>query len=413
VPVPADLSAVKVVVDPGPAAPAEASNPGGFGDAGAVILHFAAPLTAQISFPPPATPPAGPARTRTATALPRSAKTTGSSSWALWLAVVLIAGAAVGVAVAYRRRRQAWLPVRPVVWPPTALPAATATLLLRSPPRALPPAPPAERAQPDCEPREIETGGDQPDDAMATAGPPARPELVLRLVGPFEVDGLRRPIRRRSVRRLLACLAMTLDRPRSADALAMAISDHPDRDPKPQSLHSYASILRQALPPGLLPDASPQGGYRLDAAGLVVDWAAIAAVADEPPTDSGWAERARAALELVRGEPLAGWSWEGVEPAVRLMRAGIEHVARGLADVLLRAGDPAGAEWAVTRGLAGAPGSVGLWQDRFDAAAGGSGYGLERAWTDAQTALRADAALLAAHYKQLRRRLDQQPTATA
>jgi hypothetical protein len=234
--------------------------------------------------------------------------------------------------------------------------------------------------------------------------------LIVRVLGPLEVDGLVKPIRRRSVRRLLVVLAITPERPMGADELAMAISDHPDRDPKTASLQSYASILRSSLADGLLPDATTDG-YRLDHGAIAVDWLAVAAIASEVPRQTGWEERAAGALELVRGPPLTGGSWEGVEPAVRSMQATIEHLARDLAAHLIAEGNPVRAEWAAAKGLAAVAGSVGLWQERLDAAAAGSGYGLERAWTDARAVLGADAALLSARYQHLRQTVADRPAA--
>ncbi len=111
-----------------------------------------------------------------------------------------------------------------------------------------------------------------------------------------------------------------------ADELAMVISDSPDRDPKPASLHSYASILRSSLPAEVLPDASSDG-YRLDHSKVTVDWLAVAAVDAENRDTPGWEERAADAVGLVRGEPLAGGAWEGVAPLVRYMQATVERVA--------------------------------------------------------------------------------------
>ena len=147
-------------------------------------------------------------------------------------------------------------------------------------------------------------------------------------------------------------------------------------------MYSYTSILRGALPEGALPDAGEQGGYHLDPAVFVVDWAATRRLSDEPADRPGWADRARAALELVRGQPLAGGSWEGIEPMVRLMRGRVEHLARRLVAHLLSEQDAPGADWAAT-------GPSSPWRGRSgcgrtdQAAAAGSGRGVAGVWAEA------------------------------
>jgi hypothetical protein len=225
----------------------------------------------------------------------------------------------------------------------------------------------------------------------------------VRILGPREVEGLRRPIRRQSVGRLLVCLAVAPERPRPAEELAAAIADDPDRQPKTASLHSYASLLRTGLPEAMLPDAA--AGYQLDRARLHVDWLAYTDLTGQADrTDGAEATELRlAALALVRGRPLAGGRWEGIEAACRHIEATVESTAHTAARSLLDTGEAARAEWAISQGLRNLPESPRLWEDRLAAAAAGSGYGLERAWADAQTVLGADAGLIATTYQTLRR----------
>lgn len=398
--VPADITSVKVSVTV-TSVSVQASTDAGVSSQ-TVTLHFASPLTAQVSLPPPAefAATATPGRSSGPPAAPAQRRGSKSGSgWPIALAVLAAIVLAAGGATLYRRRGPVILAARPVRWPPAELPAATALLLERGPAGTLLP------------------GRDDPTVAADTpdAGPPspaqAGPALMIRALGPLEVDGLVKPIRRQSVRRLLVALALSPERPLGADELGMIISDHPDRDPKPKSVHSFASILRGHLPKWVFPAAGADG-YRLDPTKVTVDWFVVAAVAGQTSDGPGWAEQATAALELVRGRPLEGGSWEGIEPVVRTMAARVEDLARRLAVLLLRQSDAAGAERAVSRGLAAAPGSVGLWQDRLDAAAAGSGYGLERAWADARASLGPDAGMLAAHYQQLSQSRHADPTAS-
>ena len=390
--IPADTTSVEVTVTL-TTLPVQVGNPNPLVNQDAT-LHFAAPLTAEITLPPAPTmgapaSAAGPARPASGSALP------------VVLAVVAFLVMTVLAATLYwSRRRRLFLPARPVTWPPVGLPPASALLLDRGPMGALP-------AAPDAPPNPT-----VPIDDVGSVAPGPAPALAVNAFGPLGVEGLVQPIQRKSVRRLLVALALIPERPLSADELGLIISDRPERrDPKTQSVNSYASILRRSLPAGVLPDAGA-GGYRLDPDRVVVDWHVVDAVAAQPSDSPGWAGRADAALDLVRGRPLEGGSWEGIEPVVRVMIARVDDLGHRLAGMLLADGDAAGAERAVKRGLVAAVGSVRLWQDRLDAAAGGSGYGLERAWDDARALLGADAGLLASHYQQLRRNREDDPTAT-
>lgn len=391
--VPADIASAKVTVNL-PAASPITANVGNQDGNQAVKVSFANPVSTEISFPAAWNP-----QNQAITIVPQPpgpARKNGSFPW-IALLIPLLAIALAG-ALFFGRRRRAWMLPRELAWPPRALPPATTALLMRAPPLALPGGP-------------SPTNDGEPPPGDAGAAP--TPSLVIRLLGDVEIEGLRRTVRRSSVRRLLICLALSPERPLSTEELAMAISDHPDREPKVNSTQSYASILRGCLPPGLLPAADALDGYQLDATRIVVDWVVLHSVVNESPDSLGWAERARGALGLIRGKPLAGRSWEGIEPMLRIVNARVDQLARGLASQLIAAGDAAGAEWTVAQGLLVVPKSVGLWEDRLTAAAKGSGYGLERAWTDAQSELGPDAALLAGHYQRLRRSLGEQPAPTA
>lgn len=400
--IPADTTSVKVSVDL-TTLPVQVDNPDALTRQD-VTLDFAAPLDTEVALPPApvmGTPAwaANPARPATTAPGHRSRSASGSALAVLLAVVALLLMAVLSGAVHWSRRR-AFLPARPVTWPPAGLAPARALLLDRGPMGALPAAPraPSDPTVPIDHARSVPAG-------------PA-PALAINAFGLFGAEGLVRPIRRKSVRRLFIALVLNRERPLSADELGLIISDRPERrDPKTKSVNSYASILRRSLPPGILPDAGADG-YQLDPERVVVDWHVVAAVAAQPSDSPGSAGRADAALDLVRGRPLEGGSWEGIEPVVRVMVARVDDLAHRLAGLLLTQGDSEGAERAVSRGLVAAVGSLRLWQDRLDAAAAGSGYGLERAWDDARALLGADAGLLASHFQQLRRARDADPTAT-
>ena len=446
--IPADTSSVKVTVNLSSVPIQNLSDPLTAQD---LTLHVATPLSQEVALPPPVAigsaalhgPAASP---RTAPPVLRAAGRSKSGGGSLVpallavLAALIVAGSA---AAFWMRRRSSVLAATPVRWPPPRLSPAASRLLERGPAGTLPPGDsghpasalddsphgataseqslvrdptlpspgPTDPAAPGASVAGLDPGGSAPA-GRAPAPGGAGPALVVNVLGPLQVEGLVGPIRRRSVRRLLIALALTPERPLGADELAMIISDRSDRDPSTKSLHSYASILRRSLPAGVLPEAGPDG-YRLDPTAVVVDWAVLAAVSGQPADRPGWAETADAALELVRGQPLEGGLWEGIEAAARTMAARVEDLAHRRAELALRTGDPGAAEAAADRGLTASPAATRLWQDRLDAAAAGSGYGLERAWADARSALGADAGLLAAHYQSLRHRLDADPTTTA
>jgi hypothetical protein len=107
-------------------------------------------------------------------------------------------------------------------------------------------------------------------------------------------------------------------------------------------------------------------------------------------------------MRLVRGVPLVGDRWLGIDDTVRLIDATIETTAADGARLALELRDARTAEAILTRGLLVASKSPLLWELRLIAAAAGSGVGLERCWQQAQEALGEDAVLLAATYERLR-----------
>jgi hypothetical protein len=189
----------------------------------------------------------------------------------------------------------------------------------------------------------------------------------------------------------------------NVDEARAAISTKVDKDPSVSSLHSTVSRLRAALPEGMLPDATASGAYRLAGDDVEVDWATFSTLAANAEAVDGpdRAELRAAALGLVRGPALAHGGWEGMDAMLRHIDAVVEHTALVAAVDAMAADDPHRAEAAVAAGLAAVAGSPRLWEQRLRAAADGSGYGLARAWADAQARLRDDAAAVEPLYRQL------------
>jgi len=376
--VPADLTKAQLVVEPG-------VNVAATDNASPVDLAFTQPATFDLSLPSeaPASPPlVAPG------VVPAAAVDHPRFPWAeiaVLVALALIAGAVCIVSL--RRWRDPGLAALPVVHTQAALMAGAGPPALSASPRGLGPGPPV-----------IDASAEPAADAPA---PPAGTRLVVSVLGPLVVEGLTRTVRRKPVTRLLVCLALNIDRAMPSDTLRYLLATGEDAEPSESTLYNYAHHLRQALPEGILPANNP-GGYRLGP-GVEVDWAIfeglVARAAAEP------AEMPRlvtTALSLVRGQPLAQMSWAGIEDRVNEMVATIERVAHDAATAALAARDARAADWAISRGLLASPGSPGLLEDRMVAAAAGSGYGVERAWADAQRILGPDAAWLEPAYRSLR-----------
>jgi hypothetical protein len=357
---------------------------------GTPTLRFAQPASFDFAFP--AAQVAPPLTNAVVAGRPVGRHHSTSPAIVLMAVLAIVAAAVVGLLVAVRRRQG--LAVLPVTHSQAVLMAAAGLPAIRGqlPRLGLPPVP-----------------------ASLTAGPPtvnghsapptaAQPALVVRLLGPLEVEGLRRNLRRKPAIRLLVWLALNPGRPVGTDELRFALATGDDNEPSEATLYSYASYLRRALPDGVLPP-SDHRGYRLGG-DVEVDWSifqSLVAQAASQPADKP--ALLHAALMLVRGQPLAHDSWAGVDQTIRHMTTAIEQVAVDAARGALDVRDPRGAEWAINQGLVALPASPLLWEARLVAAAAGSGYGVERAWADAGGALGADLVLLQPTLQRLRTNL--------
>ena len=386
-PVPARFAHGRLGITPADTFEAATSNLSASGT-GATKITFTSTASFDVALPAetPATPPATSIPATPAAALRKH----HSSGPAVWVLVALVLVALAGIAAVVRRRR--WgLPVVPVTHTQAALLAGPGPRPLRS-------------ASPGLE----LPAGATVIDATARPTPPTPdpsaagdPLLVLSILGPLRVEGLRKPIRRKPVMRLLMLLAINADRALSSDQLRFALATSDDQEPAENTVHNYAFHLRQALPDGLLPANQP-GGYRLGPR-FELDWAIFQSLVAQAAANPLDRPRLLAlALGMIRGEPLADVTWPGIEPDVRRIVTTIETVARDAAAEALGVGEARAAETAIVQGLLASPGCPGLWEDRLLAAAAGSGYGLDRAWADAQQALAGDAALIEATYRRLR-----------
>ena len=212
------------------------------------------------------------------------------------------------------------------------------------------------------------------------ADAPKRPRLRVRLIGPLDVEGTMGTIRRVGVLRVLLLLCLNLGRPISSGELRNRLATSEESEPSAPTVRSELSRLRKILPEGLLADREPGLGYALPADEVEVDWFVFKTLVAQATTenDAMSLQTATNALRLVRGPVLEHRSWHGVDPLVWEMTAEIERFASRSAELALQMKEPALAAEIARFGLAGAPGSPGLWRVRIRAAASGSGENLDQ-----------------------------------
>jgi DNA-binding SARP family transcriptional activator len=212
-----------------------------------------------------------------------------------------------------------------------------------------------------------ETGNEQRSSAAA-----AVPEVEVRVLGDVVVQGGQRALESARAVELVAYLA-----------LHDGVSDQrvktalwPDRAPTTGSFNNCVSAARNRL--GAASDGSLHVSHVVDGIYTLgrhvgCDLLRFEAILDDAAATPVEVERDAllcAALELVRGAPFSapsGYAWAYLEGFVARAEARIATAAHELARLRLDAGDPDGALWATTRGLAGVPGDEVLYRDRMRA----------------------------------------------
>lgn len=205
---------------------------------------------------------------------------------------------------------------------------------------------------------------------------PARPTITVRILGKVDVAGVG-PFPANKTMELVVYLAMNRD---GADADTLLEALWPGQAPKPARLYTEAWRARKVL--GTAPDGAPclpdaeLGIYRLSE-GVALDYEEFrthVAKARQQPDDA--AMHLRAALELVRGEPLSKTATEyawAVHDSYRIAQE-VADAAHDLAQLLLQAGRYDEASKAAEDGLKAEPGSELLIRDLMEiAAASGNG----------------------------------------
>jgi hypothetical protein len=221
------------------------------------------------------------------------------------------------------------------------------------------------------------------------------PNVVVKVLGPVEIDGLVEPIKMSPVREVLVFLALHPGRSFTTIELRSSIWVEGRNEPSSATFRNYLTDLRKSLPPETL----TRDGYHYALIGAVTtDWGCFTALSADDARDP---ELLSEALSLIRGTPFEGassgrnspYGWSG-EIAHR-MEVAVERAAHELAAFGLESGDPAFADVGVTQALRCVPTSFVVRGDhiRLGMVVGGRKE-LERRMQAARSALGDDAATL-------------------
>jgi hypothetical protein len=201
-------------------------------------------------------------------------------------------------------------------------------------------------------------------------------EVIVRLLGPVEVEGGRTSIDRRKAVELVAYLAT--HRQGVDDARLKTVLWLDERAPQ-ASFNTTVTRARSSL--GLSADgthhlphlADSDRRYRLGP-GVDTDAAVLErrlAVARKQPAAAA-IETLIPAVELVRGMPFegvrSGYEWAHADGLVARMEAVVADAAHLLAQLALEVRDPVRADWAARQGLLTSPANEVLFRDRMFAA---------------------------------------------
>jgi DNA-binding SARP family transcriptional activator len=173
----------------------------------------------------------------------------------------------------------------------------------------------------------------------------------ISLLGPLTVTGAKQSRGLRSAtKELLVYLALHADGA-TADEMIEAI--WPETDPRRARPRLWQAVAqaRRILGNALI---RQQDRYHLDRKRVTIDVDTLADVRAQENQAVGLERREQLdrALDLYRGEPLAGVDYPWAEPEIRRLRADYVELLEHAADARLDAGDPPAALEAAERGLA-------------------------------------------------------------
>ncbi len=176
--------------------------------------------------------------------------------------------------------------------------------------------------------------------------------VEVRVLGPVEVRGGARPLHRPFALDLVVYLAL---HPGGVPTDVWTEALWPERQRAPATLCSTASAARRALGSSTAgEDHLPRRRGRLQLGpGVTTDWQQLRGLSGRPEAVA-WRE----ALQLVRGRPFEGLrspDWVVLEGTAALVAEAVVELAVRVAELELRAGNPAGAVAAARRGLPASP----------------------------------------------------------
>jgi hypothetical protein len=194
------------------------------------------------------------------------------------------------------------------------------------------------------------------------------------VLGPVEIRGLARPIKRNPVRELLVFLALNPGRSFTSGELQQAVWVEGRSQPKGATFRNYLTELRKSVGSNVL----ARDGYRYTLKEVVFsDWSRFNVAANG---EGERVERLGFALDLIRGMPFEGslvgrnspYAWASRQAYE--MEAAVERAAHELTELALETGELIVADAGVSKALLCVPESLVLREDdlRIGAAIGGS-----------------------------------------
>ncbi len=198
-------------------------------------------------------------------------------------------------------------------------------------------------------------------------------DVLVRILGPVEIEGAKQPIDRRRAVELIVYLAI---HPSGVDDERLKTALWPEGRAPQSSFNTTVTRARSRL--GADADGAPHlphlvatgGLYRLGPR-VTTDFAALerhlATARNSTPEVA--IRTLKSGLELVRGVPFAeirqGYEWAHAEGLVSRMEVIVADAAHLLAQLALDARDANLAQWAACQGLLASPGDEVLYRDRM------------------------------------------------
>lgn len=198
-------------------------------------------------------------------------------------------------------------------------------------------------------------------------------DVLVRLLGPVEIDGAKQPIDRRKAIELVVYLAT---HPKGLDDERLKTALWPDERAPQASFNTTVTRARSRLGTAAdgshhLPHVIATGGVyrvgpRVTTDFVLLERRLVAARAAAPESAI---RTLRTGLDMVRGLPLAGarqgYEWAYAEGLVARIETVAGDAAHHLAQLALAARDPDLAQWAACQGLRASPADEVLYRDRM------------------------------------------------